>query len=262
MHLSGRFRRLSPWLLVIAVGTWAYYNSVHAAFIFDDQESILENPSIRRLDVGALRPPPESPMAGRPLVNLSFAINYALGGLDPRGYHLANRLIHLACALLVLSLFRRTLRAPPMQPRVGDSADALALCACLIWTTHPLLTESVMYVTQRTELLMAFCFLLTLYAVIQSATRPGWRASAWKIVAVAACALGMGAKEVMAMAVPVAWLYDGSRRVDRVLPAGDRVALRFVAGAQQPGSGAGASTAMGSSGGRISGGAQVAPTRR
>jgi hypothetical protein len=55
----------------------------------------------------------------------------------------------------------------------------------------PLNTEAVNYITERTESLMAFCYLLTLYASLRSftATQAGWQ---W--LAVAACALGMRAK--------------------------------------------------------------------
>jgi tetratricopeptide (TPR) repeat protein len=63
---------------------------------------------------------------------------------------------------------------------------------------HPLLTESVTYIIQRTELLMALCLLLTLYC-----TQRGWR-----VGAVAACAAGMACKEVMVVAPVIVWLYD------------------------------------------------------
>ena len=45
-----------------------------------------------------------SPLAGRPLVSLTFAVNYALGGLDVRGYRLVNIAIHVICALLLFAI--------------------------------------------------------------------------------------------------------------------------------------------------------------
>jgi hypothetical protein len=79
-------------LLIVVAGALAYSNSVSGPFIFDDLLSVVGNPQIRewsRLSA-VLSPERESPVAGRPLVNLSLAINYALGGLDPFGYHIIN----------------------------------------------------------------------------------------------------------------------------------------------------------------------------
>jgi hypothetical protein len=68
-----------------------------------------------------LSPPRATPVAGRPLVNLSFALNYALGGLDVRGYHLFNVGIHLLAALILFGIVRRTLGLPTAR---GESPAA------------------------------------------------------------------------------------------------------------------------------------------
>jgi tetratricopeptide (TPR) repeat protein len=185
--------------------TWA--NVLHGPFLFDDRPAIVENASIRRLwpPDALLRPPRDTPVAGRPLVNATLALNYALGGLEVRGYRLLNLGVHLACALALFGLTRRTLRALSWsEPR----ARHVALAGALLWGVHPLVSECVAYVTQRTESIMALCYLLTLYAVARGA---GARRSAlWSAVAVAACALGMASKETMATAPLVALLYDAS----------------------------------------------------
>ena len=80
------------------------------------------------------------------------------GGLDVTGYHVVNVAIHLACALLLFGLIRHTLK--------GDGSIAAAVA--LLWTVHPLNSEVVDYVTQRTESLMALCYLLTLYGSIRA----------------------------------------------------------------------------------------------
>ena len=91
-----------------------YANSLQAPFVIDDQAAIVQNEQIRDLSrPGAvLLPESQSPVAGRPLVNLSFALNYAAGGLDVRGYHARQRRRHLVCALLAFGLIRRTLELP------------------------------------------------------------------------------------------------------------------------------------------------------
>ncbi len=87
-----------------------------------------------------------------------------------RGFHAGNLLIHLLAALVLFGIVRRTLLAPSLREQFGRAASGLALAVALIWAVHPLLTESVTYLTQRTECLMGLFFLLTLYA--RSAARP------------------------------------------------------------------------------------------
>jgi hypothetical protein len=147
-------------------------------FIFDDLNVITNNAHVRTLwpPWEAMIAPAQIPVAGRPVVSLSLALNYAVSGLQPWSYHAFNLALHIANALLLLGIVRRTVR--------GERADGTALAVALIWLVHPLLTESVTYVVQRTELLMALFFLLTLYCVIRG----------WQFGAVVASALGMGSK--------------------------------------------------------------------
>jgi protein O-mannosyl-transferase len=180
--------------LILLAGALVYVNSLTGPFIFDDRGTILDNTTIERLDTGAvLAPPHETPVAGRPVVNLTFALNYALGERRVAGYHVTNVVIHLLCALLVFGIVRRS----------SQSLD-LGTAVALIWAVHPLNTEAVTYVTQRTESLMAFCYLFTLYASIR-ALRRGPR---WELLAVVACGLGMASKESMVTAPLMVVAYD------------------------------------------------------
>src|SRR5262249_15110635 len=106
-------QRLGWWRpsALIAAGVLVYSNALRGPFIFDDAETILANGQIRqwwRLRA-VLSPERELPTAGRPLVNLSFAVDYALGGLVVFGYHLLNSALHGAAALLVFGVIRHTL---------------------------------------------------------------------------------------------------------------------------------------------------------
>lgn len=184
----------TPWLwiagLVLAIVA-AYGGGLSHPFIFDDTGAIVLNPQIRSLSPAvALAPPPETPVGGRPLVNLSFAINYALGGLDVEGYHVINIALHIVSALLLFGLVRRTVTHASVTP--------LAFAVALIWAVHPLNSEAVNYLTQRTELMMAACYLLTLYAA----------ARGWTAVAIAACAAGMASKESMVSAPLMVMAFD------------------------------------------------------
>lgn len=186
--------RLAPVLIAAAV-LLCYANAWRGPFIFDDGASILENRSILSLDRGVWSPPFETPVAGRPLVNLTFALNYAAGGFDVTGYHAVNIALHLACALLLYGVTRRAL-----------ASDGAGLAAAVLWAVHPLATEAVTYITQRSDQLMAACLLGALYASIRAhaEARPG----RWLAGAVAVTALGMGAKESMAVAPVLIAAYD------------------------------------------------------
>jgi tetratricopeptide (TPR) repeat protein len=197
-------------LLLTLTGSVVFANSLSGVFTFDDIVGLVENESIRQLwpPTAVLSPPADSePVAGRPLVNVSFAINYALDGLEVRGYHAVNIALHIGCALLLFGLVRRTLLLPGSgTPWLTPPfrAEYVAAAAALLWMVHPLTTEAVNYVSQRTELMMALFLLATLYAGVRAAVDRG----RWPLVAVATCALGMACKETMVVAPVLVVLYD------------------------------------------------------
>jgi tetratricopeptide (TPR) repeat protein len=197
-------------LLVVAAGLLAYHNSLTGAFVFDERTSIVENPTIRHLWPiwPVLSPPREggTTVRGRPLVNLSFAVNYALGGTEVRGYHALNLTIHLLAGLTLLGIVRRTLLQSRLRARFGSVALPLALATAVIWTVHPLQTEAVTYVVQRAESMMGLFYLLALYCFIRGAESR--LSNIWYGLSVAACVLGMACKEVMVTAPVMILLYD------------------------------------------------------
>lgn len=204
--------RSRGWLIVaalIAAICLAYSDSLEGPFIFDDLNAITNNPHIRSILplTTSMTAQPLSVLVGRPVVCLSLAINYAIGGLNPFGYHLFNLLTHIACALLIYGLFRRNLLLPRWQGQfTPPAAQSIAGASALIWALHPLATEAVTYVTQRTETMESMFLLLTLYCVARASqsARP-W---AWNCLAIAACAAGMGSKEQMVVCPLLVLLYD------------------------------------------------------
>lgn len=197
--------RSLPWrpALILIVGLAAYANGLSTPFLFDDFGSIVRNPTIRGW-ILAIAPPVDTPVAGRPFVNLSFAANYATGGLEIFGFHVVNLALHLACALLIFGLVRRTIaRSAPSQSTLPAN---IAFAAALVWVVHPLTSEVVQYLTQRTESLMAFCYLSTMYASVRALDSR--RASLWEAGAIAACLAGMASKETMVTAPLMVVAYD------------------------------------------------------
>ncbi len=222
--------RLAPLVLVLA-GIIAYANSFSGVFTYDDLHSIVDNPTIRHLwpPGDALSPPRTNGLtvSGRPVLNLSFAVNHAAGGLNPWGYHAVNLAIHLGAALLLYGLVRRLLesgragtplpadskdghggeRSPRPTGRIRPGAEApVAFVTALVWLVHPLQTESVTYIVQRAESLMGLFYLLTLYAFVRGAQAA--RPHGWWVLGVGACLLGMATKEVMVSAPLLVLLLD------------------------------------------------------
>jgi len=204
-----------PWLaflppaVIVLAGVAAYYNSFSGPFIFDDPPSITANPTIRSLWPiwRALSPPTEGQtVSGRPLVNLSLAVNYAISGFDVWSYHAFNLVVHILTGLVLYGLVRRTLLLPGLRDRFGRAAPPLALAVALIWTVHPLQTGSVTYIIQRAESMMGLFYLLTLYCVIRGWQSP--RPAFWYVPAVLASLLGLASKQVMATAPLAVLLYD------------------------------------------------------
>ncbi len=225
--------------LIVAVGLFAYAGSFRGLFVLDEQTAIVDNPNIRSLAT-AFSAPPNVGFAGRPVVSLSFALNYALAPAEARdaftpppvgypreawdllyrnlwGYHAANLAIHVLAALTLFGIVRRTLGGDRLRPTTGSAAAPLALIVSLIWVAHPLNTASVTYVAQRVESLMGLFFLVTLYCAIRAGepgpgrapeTGPSRVGLWWSVAAVAACALGAGTKEVTFSAPFVVVLYD------------------------------------------------------
>ncbi|MEO5894296.1 MAG: tetratricopeptide repeat protein [Vicinamibacterales bacterium] len=203
-----------PWicaLVIAAAGSWAYANSLTGVFVLDDVRAIVRNESIRTLSPIQipLSPPGMSTVSGRPLANLTFAVNYAVSALDPHSYHLVNILIHIATAVLFFGVLRRTLLTPELRERFGSSATLIAAASAALWVTHPLTTSAVTYIVQRVESLMALFYLLTLYSAIRAGEAVEARSQRlWTTTAILACGLGMATKEVMVTAPVAVLLWD------------------------------------------------------
>ena len=178
--------------LLFAAGTAAYSNSFHMPFLFDDFYGIVNNPNLRcgvpllKLLSGSIRP----------VVEITFALNYRLGELDVRSYHAVNLLIHLLAAFTLYSLLHRTCRD-----------RFLGFCTAAIWMLHPLQTQAVVYTIQRAECLMGLFYFLTLYSLRLSVDTPRY-SRRWQGACVLCCLLGMGTKAGMITAPITALLYD------------------------------------------------------
>ncbi len=185
--------RVLLWLgLAVAI---AYAGSLTSPFLFDDLHLIVHNAYIKSLRQvwSCVAAPSVTSVAGagsmfRPLVLWSYALNYAVGGLNPVGYHAVNLWLHWLNVLLVYLLLTR----------VAGSARGVALLASLLFAVHPLNSQAVVHLAARSSLLATTWVLLGGLAF-------GWRdGPVWRstLLTVVAYAAGLLTKE-MAVTLPV-----------------------------------------------------------
>jgi tetratricopeptide (TPR) repeat protein len=160
-------------LLVLAAAFLAYANTLDVPFHFDDDHHVVANPFVRDLAYAPQyfhRPDLFSALPGhemyRPLVLLSFALNYHWGGYDPLLWRLTAVALHGLCAVGVfLTAVHVSAR---LGPRPAPGRIRGALVAALLFALHPVLTETVDYASARSALLAAtfvvWAFLLHILA--------------------------------------------------------------------------------------------------
>ncbi len=190
-----RIWKFRPQELIALVGLLVYSNTLKNQFVFDSIIWIQQNRYIQKLwpimDVLTAR----QQRATRPIVNLSLAVNYQISGLDPWSYHAFNAAVHVLGGITLFAVLKRTLSSERLRGVFQADAMGLAFIIAIIWTVHPLTTAAVSYTIQRAESMMALFFLLTLYCAIRSTGTPDKKK--WQVLAVLACAIGMGCKQVM-----------------------------------------------------------------
>lgn len=178
VEISGRVKVDRAWngllglLLVLAV-ILVYQPVWHAGFIWDDDEYIIKNKLLTAPDgLWRIWFSLDSPSQYFPLTYTAFRLEYALWGLNPAGYHWVNLLLHAGNALLICWLLRR-LAVPG------------AWLAAAIWALHPVQVETVAWITELKNILMCFCYLLTLHSwitFVEENSRRRWISYAMALV--------------------------------------------------------------------------------
>ena len=185
-------------LTIAAAGVLCYSNSLDGVFVLDDRFSIEDNQHIESLWPlsRSLTAPAGTGASGRPLVALSLAVNYALGGREVLGYHLFNIAVHLLAAFALFGVIRRAMMAAGREA----ASIPIAFSAALLWVVHPLHTDALNHVVYRNGTMMAGCYLAALYCALRAFSSPAPRR--WSVLVVIAAALAMTAKEV-AVSLPL-----------------------------------------------------------
>jgi len=183
-----------------AAAVAAYAPALEGDFQFDDMASVAENPAIR--DLGAFLAAASGRLSpiSRLTTELTFALDYWSAGLDRTAFHRTSLVIHLLATLLLFLLGRALLR------RAGAGGSGVALAAAALWALHPLQSQAVSYVAQRSEALAALLVAASLLLLLEGERR-GRSVARWLLVAGATAlfALALQAK-LSAIALPALWL--------------------------------------------------------
>ena len=184
---GGFFQRPAMHILIIlTLGFLVYSNTFHVPFVYDDMSFVVGNPGIKDfryfenpwqvLAVPSIETNFRWQFITRIVTNFTFALNYALHGLNVSGYHVFNLIIHLSNAILIYYLVLITFRTPffPTRPRSPEDSygthyqSLVALFSALIFVSHPVQTQAVTYITQRFACLVTTFYLLSLLLYVKS----------------------------------------------------------------------------------------------
>ena len=196
-----------PPALAALLSAGIYLNALNNPFVYDDRDTVVGNPSLvdpSNIEFVLVHSP------FRPMVNITYAIDRALWGFQPFGFHLTNVVLHAAVVVLlyafvIIALEDARTRMDGARGKGDEAADRWwAFTAAALFGVHPLMSEAVGYVSGRSEVLCAVFFLAALLLSRRALLRGG---VVWAGVA-AAWLLALLSKEV-ALAFPlVMFAYD------------------------------------------------------
>ena len=195
-----------PYLLITILIVAVYFPTFSGEFILDDRPLIENNPYVKKFhslvfylfqEDGITD---ESDSGGyhtgyyRPLINLSYSIDYRVWGLCAPGFRTTNLLLHLFCCFLLFHF---------LSFLTGDRLAAL--WATLLFALHPVNTEAVSWIGSRDNILVAFFSIASLFFYIK-----GWEGGSRlnRIASILMFALAISSKEMGLMLLPLFFLYQ------------------------------------------------------
>ncbi len=204
---TSSLNKLWVFILFLIVSGIVYFNSYNNGFHFDDIHHIVENRDLRDLRNIPIYFIDTDTFSNddidhyRPLLLSTFAINYAIGRLNPAGYHIVNLLFHAGTAFLIFLTLQVIARHNPFFT---------AFASGMIFLVHPFNSEAVNYITARSSVMSGFFYLLAFYCWVRF--RKGEEevlpTSILYLGSLIAFFLGMLSKEVVVTLPAVLLLYD------------------------------------------------------
>ena len=158
-----RIRYYFPILLIICISFLVYLNALSDGFVWDDMVLIADNEGIKKWDsflenfVRDFFDTTDDTIEFkygyyRPIISLSYMIDYAVWGLEPWGFHLSNIIFHTMSCILVYLIFNSLF-----------NNRSLSIITSLLFACHPIHTESVTWISGRTDIIAGMFFFAAFY---------------------------------------------------------------------------------------------------
>ena len=158
-----RIRYYFPVLLIIFISFLVYLNALRNGFVWDDMVLIADNEGIKKWDsflenfVRDFFDTTDDTIEFkygyyRPIISFSYMIDYAVWGLKPWGFHLSNIIFHTVSCILVYSVFNSLF-----------NNRTISIITALLFACHPIHTESVTWISGRTDIIAGMFFLSAFY---------------------------------------------------------------------------------------------------
>jgi len=207
-NLSETKKKAFSILFIAAVATVIYSNSFYASFHLDDTPAIVENYAIHRFDLKEI-----FTTSSRPVLDVTFALNYYFGKLDVFGYHLVNLMLHIANGIMLYFILLWTINLANPKNSANLINFRAPLYASLIFIAHPVQTQAVTYIVSRSSVLATTFYLLALLLFIKGFKSPSLlpvtrHSLLYFTGAFLASCLGMGTKQEAATLPLMLLIYD------------------------------------------------------
>jgi len=156
--------------IILVLTALIYSNTFSNSFHYDDERAILDNEVIKSIGNYGNLFKISSKEGSRPVQDLTFAVNYKLGGFNVFGYHLFNLLIHMAVCVLVYFVVSKAFFRTYIHEQ--DDKDAyqyklLPIFTSLLFAVHPINTQAVNYISARSSSLCVLFILISLWLFIK-----------------------------------------------------------------------------------------------
>jgi hypothetical protein len=208
-HPGSGYKRFSLVILILipaVVALWTYQDNLDCYFTGTDSFSLIESSRIQSFE-DIERILTRQLMDGtdfvtvakfyRPLASLSYGLDYFVWDLDPFGFHLTNLIFHILNTILV-ALLMRSLAG-------GDLT--IGLLAAIIFTTHPILVESVPSIDRRHDLIASLFLMLSLTLFVEAA-RAKQRRPALSVLSIMSYVASLGGKEIAVILPGIIFVYS------------------------------------------------------
>jgi len=194
-----------PWAIIIVLVTLVYFPTFSGKFILDDNSLIRNNPYVKKIhpitsylaqeDGITDRRDAGSYHTGyyRPLINVTYWLDYTLWGMSAPGFRTTNLILHLLSCLLLFKV---------LVSLVNDRHACFF--AAVLFALHPVNTESVSWIVSRNNILVTLFAIASFYFYLKSLRKDSYAALSFSTLSFVAAILS---KEFGLMVLPVFFLY-------------------------------------------------------